>query len=163
MAAGSTYTPIATTTLATATNSVTFSSISDYTDIRIVTVLASVSATTNVFVRFNSDSGTNYSYTYILGDGTASSGRQSNQTGLRLTENNDIDTSPSLRTMDIFNYASSSVYKTVLTNESYLSTSTLRSVGLWRNTAAITSINFSASSVNFAIGSIFTLYGIAAA
>jgi hypothetical protein len=66
-----TYEPIATTTLGTAAASITFSSIpATYTDLRLVVVAKAVSAST-LDVRFNNDSGTNYSKTEISGDGSS--------------------------------------------------------------------------------------------
>ena len=64
MAAGATYYPIATTTLSSATNSVSFSSISgSYTDIVIVFNGAASTSGVTCNVQFNSDTGTNYSTT----------------------------------------------------------------------------------------------------
>ena len=68
----STYTPVASQTLSASASSVTFSNIpQDYTDLVLVAVPAG-STGSNGFFRFrlNSDSGTNYSSTYIYGDGT---------------------------------------------------------------------------------------------
>ena len=62
MAAGATYTQIATTTLGSSQSTITFSSISGaYTDLVLV-VTAKVSSATDLWVRANSDSGSNYSY-----------------------------------------------------------------------------------------------------
>ena len=74
MAAGSTYTPIATTTLGSAATSYTFTSIpSTYTDLVLVGNLSS-SSNTNISIRIYSDSGTNYSNTYLTGvNGTGAS------------------------------------------------------------------------------------------
>jgi hypothetical protein len=60
------------------------------------------------------------------------------------------------------NYANTSTYKTVLTRSNkYDRVGAI--VGLWRSTAAINSITLTAYSNTYAIGSTFTLYGIAAA
>ena len=62
MAAGSTYTPIATTTLGSAASSVTFSSISgSYTDLILITNPSSATTDQSIYVQFNADTGTNYS------------------------------------------------------------------------------------------------------
>jgi hypothetical protein len=83
MAAGSTYTPIATTTLGSAASSVTFSSIAGtYTDLRIVYSTVS-SADAGNYLRFNSDSGSNYSNTTLFGNGSsAGSNRNTSSTGM---------------------------------------------------------------------------------
>jgi len=64
-----TYEPIATTTLSTATASVTFSSISGtYTDLRLV--IFALGATSDYpYVEINSDTGTNYSKTVLYENG----------------------------------------------------------------------------------------------
>ena len=79
----STYTPIATQTLSANTASVTFSSIPQgYTDLVLIVSATPVAAGTwNLEMRFNNDTGSNYSRTVLSGDGsTAQSDRQSNQT-----------------------------------------------------------------------------------
>ena len=75
MAAGATYEPIATTTLGSAANAITFSSIpSTYTDLRLVgTFLAPDADYSDINVQFNNDTGANYSYTLLLGYGTGTS------------------------------------------------------------------------------------------
>ncbi len=164
MPAGRTYVPLATTTLSTTTASVTFSSISGtYTDL-IVASRGSNSTLTEIRITFNSDSGNNYSETLILGSGTnAISGRGSNMVYL---SHNYTDTTQAMAISQINNYSSSSVYKTMLTRWNAPTSSdpyTAAYVGLWRNTAAITSLTLTAGTGNLASGSTFTLYGIAAA
>ena len=76
----STYTPIATTTLGSAVNSVTFSSIaSTYTELVLVIQYQSA-ANCVANITFNNDTATNYSTTYLSGNGTsAASARGSNE------------------------------------------------------------------------------------
>jgi len=144
-----TYEPIATTTLSSAASSITFSSISSaYTDLRLVLVGTVTTNGANYFLQLNSDSASNYSQTYLYGSGTAAvSGRGTAQTvGVYLTTGfSPSSTIPTMTETDIFSYSNSSTNKTVLSSASgdlngsgYVS----RLVGLWRNTAAITSVAF---------------------
>jgi len=162
MAAGSTYTPIATNTLGSATNSVTFSSITGtYTDLFIV-IAGSSTASGGVNVQFNSDTGTNYSRTAIYGDGSVSGSVRSsstNQIGCGT-----LTTSQSVCKINVMNYSNSTTYKTTLSRTDAASAELSAIVGLWRNTAAITAIKMAADpATTFTTGTTFTLYGIAAA
>jgi hypothetical protein len=161
MAAGSTYEPIATTTLGSAQATVTFSSIPQgYTDLVLVTSFTS--GNNEEMLRFNGDSGSNYSWTRLWGDGsTANSSRISNTTFIRNT-GGDLTTRQNT-IIYIQNYSNSTTNKTTLSRGTNPSVLTMAVVGLWRNTASITSMTYSASANNFATGSTFTLYGIAAA
>jgi hypothetical protein len=162
----STYEPIATTTVGTATNTVTFSTISgSYTDLIIVTNVKSTS-TENMSMRFNSDTGSNYSRTVLTGNGSsAASTRQSNVTSIGTDENGFFDGSNfnQAKIIQIMNYSNSTTYKTSLIRSNRAQSGTDAIVGLWRNTNAITSITLGGNSLNFATGSTFTLYGILAA
>lgn len=162
MAAGSTYTPIATTTLGSAQSSISFSSISgSYTDLILITTGA-CSAVGDVSIRFNSDSGSNYSFTYIYGNGSSAlSGRGSNTTsGIA----GGTDTSPVANICHIQNYSNTTTYKTSLSRSNRPTTGTMAFVNLWRNTSAINAITILADSgVTFSTGFTATLYGIAAA
>jgi len=162
MAAGSTYTPIATTTLGSAQASVSFSSFSGYTDLVLVCVATTASDDQFLSIRFNGDTGSNYSNTYMTGDGsTASSGRNSNQT-LAYIAGSSSNTTPVLSITQIQNYSNSTTYKTLLSRTSDPTLLTQATVSLWRSTSAITSLVI-ASNGNISTGSTFTLYGIAAA
>jgi len=175
MAAGSTYTPIATTTLGSAQASVTFSSISgSYTDLVLVGVGYNGAADGYVpRMQFNSDTGTNYSLTDLYGSGTtAGSARLSNQSNILLGYIAAWDTTSTqigMFTAQIMNYSNTTTYKTALSRFSQASGTSSgvdAIVGLWRNTSAITSIKIlgdTGASQTFASGSTFTLYGIAAA
>ena len=166
MPAGSTYTPIATTTLGSAQAAYTFSSIpSTYTDL--VLISSDVNAGADyAFIRFNSDSGANYSGTLLDGSGSAaSSGRLTNGSGSPFANGIYIGqtvNAQNTRIINIMNYANTTTLKTVLTRSS-LTTFVSAYVGLWNNTAAITSITLTANGTTFSTGSTFTLYGIAAA
>lgn len=161
-----TYEPIATTTLGSAASSITFSSIpGTYTDLRLVVVPTAASTSIYTSLRFNGDTSSNYSVTVLYGNGsTATSSRASSQTELYLNTPTSIDsTFPALVTVDLFSYAGST-NKTILSEmaiDKNGSGAVWRIVGLWRNTAAITSINFfSSTGNNFATGTTATLYGI---
>ena len=167
MAAGSTYTPIATTTLGSSQTTITFNSFSGYTDLRLVAVPKSTVDGMNYMFRFNGDTNTNYSYTQIRGNGsTVVSGRASNGTFFDNLNQGVYTTNPHIYTYDVFNYANSTTFKTILTRFSEMSGTgfTATSVGLWRKTPEpITEITLTAITNQFASGSTFTLYGIAAA
>ncbi len=66
--------------------------------------------------------------------------------------------SPSI--WNIMNYANTTTYKTTLQRGISVSESTELDASLWRNTAAITSIDISANGGNLVSGSTFNLYGI---
>jgi hypothetical protein len=167
MAAGSTYTPIATNTLGSSAATVTFSSIAGtYTDLVIVADAIS-STTANYELTFNGDSASNYSRTFLQGSGSAaSSGRASSQTFIRCDQGGNLVTATWGSPLRIFvmNYSNSTTYKTALTRSDGASAGgTGAVVALWRSTAAITSLTLACSGATFSTGSIFTLYGIAAA
>jgi hypothetical protein len=166
MAALSSYTPISTQTLSSGSTEITFNSFSGYTDLVLV---CNVFGTANYsgFIRFNGDTGSNYSYTQLQGNGTsASSNRQSSQTSiLILSKNIGFDTSYlTTGIINIQNYANSTTYKTVLSRTGVVRASvgeTAAYVGTWRNTAAITSFTIISDGGTYASGSTFSLYGIA--
>ena len=166
MAAGATYEPIATQTLASAAATITFSSIpSTYTDLRLVIFSIGTSAGTQ-FILFNS-SVTGYSNTWLLGDGTsASSGRSTSYPRLDLNSQNTANATPQLNTVDIFSYAGSTNKTCLMTSSADRNGSglTYSQVGLWQDTTAINRIDIKLSSTNtYAIGTTATLYGIKAA
>jgi hypothetical protein len=167
MAAGSTYTPIATYTVGSAVADYTFSSIpGTYTDLFVSINCGTSASGQSLGMRFNSDSGSNYSSTEMWGNGsTASSGRLTSSTFIRAvgrgigTDTTLIDTG----FVNIQNYSNTTTYKTSLIR-SGVSGGTIASVGMWRSTSAITSITFFGEGPsNIISGSTLTLYGITAA
>ena len=162
MAAGSTYTPIATTTLGSASGIVTFTSIpSTYTDLRLI-YTGTGSTTIPFALRFNTDSGSNYSYTALYGSGSAAfSIRGTTQTegyvGNVWTDQNTI-------TVEIQNYSNATTYKTQISRANSAGNRVATWVNLWKSTAAINRIDITATGGGtYQTGSTFTLYGIAAA
>ena len=160
----STEVAIATSTLS-GSGVITFSSISSaYTDLRLV--ILSTGNMGNIGLRFNSDSATNYSDTFIRGNGSAaSSSRDTAQNYAYITNLVSNITVPALTTTDIFSYAGST-YKTILSNRSSDYNGSGKTgvfVNLWRSTAAINRVDAIAQGGNWIIGTTFTLYGIKAA
>ena len=176
MPAGSTYTPIATTTLGSAQSSVTFSSLGSYTDIDIVMVAATThTSSTFPYIQFNSDTGTNYSATELYGNGTsAASARDSNTAkgwiGLDVSISTTVG--EAITKIHLMSFGNTNIYKPWLARTDRASSAldyygTDAIAGTWRNTGAITSLTIKNSrggaDYNFATGSTFTLYGIQAA
>jgi len=165
-----TYVELDKVTVGTATPSITFTGINQgYTDLVIVASIKADSTTiATPGLRFNSDTTSNYSGTWLYGNGsTASSSRASNATMLYTgdyvagVESGNFSTFIS----HIQNYSNATTCKTVLSRNNQINASdgeTGATVGLWRKTPeAITSITYtSTNAANFAVGSTFSLYGI---
>lgn len=166
-----TYQAVASSTLTTATASqtITFSDIPQtYTDLRIV-----LSGTTNaqgkiIYVRFNSDTGTNY-YTcefYASSATIASTATTASATGIKLTsQGTGLTPYAFLVLADVMNYTSSSYKKTVIGNSYEIDGTTRgpnRNTGVWVSNSAITSITLTTSSGTFN-EVVATVYGIKAA
>ena len=160
-----TYTELLKTTVGTATSSVTLSlsGISGYTDLVLVANCKNTTgATYGLLLQYNGDTASNYSTTLLWGNGSsASSFRYTTQyNGVFAGWAGSTNFSPYI--INIQNYANSTTFKTTLTRSSDAGDRVGAMVGLWRNTAAITSINISFEpTANIAVGSTFSLYGIA--
>jgi hypothetical protein len=159
-----TYEKIQSYTLGSASASIDFTSIgSGYTDLRVVYVCTQASANSPI-IKFNSDSGSNYSQTSLYGTGTSAvSGRETNATRIYLNQNGSASTTiPGLYTLDIFSYAGGTYKTLIITSENDKNGSGIieNNVALWRSTSAITSISIFASAGNINAGSTATLYGI---
>jgi hypothetical protein len=160
MAAGSTYTPIATATSNGSTTEFNFTSLPSYTDIVLV-FNGSTNASNDIYCRLNADGATNYSQTRVYGSGSsAASDRSSNADAWSFNIGN--TTGAQVIRLNFQNTNQTSTYKTVITrsdNPSYFLGS---HVGLWRSTAAISSIRIFTTN-SFTTGTTATIYGIAAA
>jgi hypothetical protein len=163
----STYEPIATTTLAIAANSITFTSIpSTYTDLRLVMVAQTATVVGGTLTVNGSTTG--YSRTSLNGNGsTASSSQTTSTTGIPLGSGNGLATTTdnawTMIELDFMSYAGST-YKTILhkwSNDKNGSGQSIAQVALWQSTSAITSINFAITGMS--VGTTATLYGIKAA
>lgn len=161
-----TYVELTTETVATATPSVTLnlSGISGYTDL--VMIVNGGLTTNNQSFRwqFNGDTANNYSYTYIAGNGSsASSNRASNASGINAYHVSGQSDS-GLKSNVIFylqNYANTTTFKTCLIRGN-TDLETAATVGLWRNTAGVTSILVTTTNGNIQAGTTISLYGVAA-
>lgn len=163
MPAGSTYTPIATTTLGSTAASYTFSSIpSTYTDLVIV-YEGSQTGNGDARIQYNGDTAANYSETVVKGNGTAASSARSTNGNFSYIAYTDQSIGRTNIIVQIQNYANTTTYKTCLSRFNTAGSTVGAIVGMWRSTAAINSITISTSVFAFSAGSTFTLYGIASA
>lgn len=155
-----TYVALATQTLAVATNTVSFTSIDqNYTDLYLTVFCPGAPSGGDWQMRFNNDSATNYSRTFLFGTGSvAGSGRTSNSNVLSVGANR---TNGWLK-MNIQNYSNTTTNKTILWEVGSAGEDIAAIVGLYRSTSAITRLDF-VTGPTFPIGSTFNLYGIAAA
>lgn len=153
-----TYEPIATTTLTSTSTAITFSDIpSTYTHL-VCVFHGSTSAGVGGGLRFNSDSGSNYGYVRVYGDGVANADAASDQNHIPVSI---IGTTTSMFIAHIFNYKDTNLRKYVIGRSSWAQGDYVAGhLGEWRNTAAITSITF--MNGTYSANSVFTIYGIKA-
>jgi hypothetical protein len=162
MAAGSTYTPIATQTLSSTQATVTFSSIPQtYTDLVFVCNAPSTSGSITIdTLTVNGDTGSNYSYTRLTGISSVSTDKVANDTsfGGGLSYPGFF-----IEIWNFMNYSNTTTYKGIFNKSAVTQVLYRTTVNLWRSTNAITSFAITNGNGAFAIGSTFTLYGIKAA
>jgi hypothetical protein len=155
--------------LGSATASVTFSSIpGTYRDLRLV-IASRTTYTTNVYdalyVQINADSGANYNYVEMHGDGsTAGSASAANTAsevvGYSATSYSG-NTQFGVTTIDFLDYAVTDKHKTFISRASDAQSQVLAFAGRWASTSAITSMVFTDNrGTSFVAGSSFYLYGI---
>ena len=157
-----TYEPIATASGTGSNTTFSFTSIpATYTDL-ILVINGSLNTGNNTRMRFNNNSGSNYSMTVIAGDGSsASSYRDGSQTAFSYPGY--YDTAMGMNIIHVMNYSNTTTYKTFIQRNSKASNQAQAAVGLWTQTAAINQIDFyTASGGTWTTSTNATLYGIKA-
>lgn len=167
MAAGATYDKIASTTLATNQNTVSFTLIPQtYTDLVLIYSGTAI-ASTDAQVRVGNgtvDAGTNYSRAGFFGySGGFAAFALSGIVGYIFSPYNGNTN----LVMHLHSYSSTNMYKPALIRNGPKPASgdelTYASANIWKSTAAIDIISFVSASQAFASGSAFSIYGIKAA
>lgn len=151
---------IATTTASGSSTNISFTSIpSTYTDLVLVVNGTIGNADNTMLMQYNSDTGTNYSSTVLSGNGsTTESFRGSGTNDMYCGR---ISTTQSVNIIQIQNYSNTTTYKTFISRGNNSAARVSAFVGLWRNTAAITTVTLTFNGAgNFASGTTATLYGI---
>ena len=157
------YESIATTTLSSSSGTITFSSIpATYQHLQIRGIYL---GSGEPYIRFNSDTGSNYSYHILRGDGTTVYAQGvANWTYMPFGYYDTAVTNvPANFIIDILDYANTNKYKTnrslsgLNTNAAQYEDIRFNS-GNWRNTAAVSTITI--SGMTFGTYSSFALYGV---
>jgi hypothetical protein len=162
------YESIATVTVGSGGQStITFSSIpSTYKHLQLRWFSKNTVSDYGLRAQFNSDTGSNYNFHYLYGNGaTIASGASANETYAILGQPSDTTTSVfGVGTVDILDYSATTKFKTTRTLSGYdkngADSILVFHSSAWRNTAAINSIYLYHSTGNFAQYSSFALYGI---
>jgi hypothetical protein len=166
-----TYTPLARQVVTTPSSSITFSSVSSaYTDL-ILVAQYQCSANGGLYLRYNGDTGTNYSVVNMIGSqNNISSYADANEpyiwTDTYYQGTGSVLSDRAIVRAQIMNYSNTTTFKTTLCRGDDVRTTGATdgtvnaNVSTWRSTSAITQIDAIAASGNFVSGSTFTLYGI---
>jgi len=168
-AAAGDYESIATVTVgAGGSSTITFSSISaDYAHLQVRGWVQST-GTPQVRYRFNSDTGTNYTWHCLEGNGSSAGAQSATTTNEMLIFVNGLigANTPSPFVTDILDYANTNKYTTIRTlngGDNNSAGNIALNSGLWRNTAAVNSITIASTGTAFSQYSTFALYGIKSA
>ena len=167
-ASTSSYESIASATGTGSSGVITFSSIpATYKHLQIRMVARDNTAATHnlVYINFNSDTGSNYSFHFLRGNGSAASASgAATQAAINyggVASGTAATIAPTIT--DIIDYASTSKYKTTRTITGF-DDNTNGNVwlcsGLWQSTSAVTSLTLTNPFANFTTTSTFALYGI---
>ncbi len=153
-------------------SSVTFTNIpATYTHLQIRAIARTTrtgsSGIDYVGIRFNSDSGSNYAYHFLYGNGTSATAQAGTSSSTLLSGNAPRDgVTASIygaNVFDILDYANTNKYKTVRTlggADTNGAGQITFSSGLWMSTSAITSITLSPESDSWKQYSQFALYAV---
>jgi len=125
-----------------------------------------------LYIKINGDTGANYSYHWLYGNGTSVSANGVASNATPYIPMGDITSGLSNTNIyaasnwDIIDYSSTTKYKTVRTISGSNANGTGSGLGiamssvLWQSTSAINSVGIGAGQTTFAAGSTFALYGI---
>jgi hypothetical protein len=159
-----TYTALANLTLSSAASTITFGSIpATYRDL-VVTVQGNTSANSAIRMTFNSDSGTNYFWQRLSTTGAAAptAAAATNSTFVNLANIPLATTTSAIQIMvNVMDYSATDKHKSALSRSGNAANGVEVTANRWANTSAITSIQVTAATGSWAIGSTFALYGIA--
>ena len=157
-----TYTPLATVTLGTAAASVTFSSIpATYRDLVLVISASNTTTSGELLLRFNADTGSNYSRVYFLGN-SANQAVSGSDTLTGIGVGNIMSTGTFI-SGSIMDYSATDKHKTTISRVGHNDLNFVGGVAArWANTAAINSVACVLQTGNFDVGSTFSLYGVIA-
>ena len=160
-----TYTLINETVLGSTATSVTFSSVPQTYKNLVLEFTGNIDGSAYPRIFFNSVSTSTYSSTNVIGygSGTYTANLQNNAGAIIGGYFNywpNSTTVVATNTVNIFSYTDTNIYKSFISRDSATSCDVAAYAGLWRSTAAITSVAVSMGSVNFRAGSTFRLYGL---
>jgi len=169
---GGSFESIATATGTGSSGTITFSSIpSTYQHLQVRFLVRSTSVSAgfeNLLIRFNSDTGSNYDYHVLFGDGSsasASAGTSATSARARdvVARSGVASNIHGVGVINLNDYASTTKNKTISifhgVDANGSGNATLQS-GLWRNTNAVNSITLFLPSDSWTTSSTFALYGI---
>jgi hypothetical protein len=150
-------------------SSVTFdlTGISGYTDLFVVAdvTMSSPSGTTYIVGRVGNgtiDTGSNYSSTVLVGNGSTATSYRTGSVSYFQCDTYITGSNRAMFEVNFQSYANTSVNKTILGRTSSAATNASAIAARWASNSAITTIRFYDFSGNsFAVGSTFSLYGIA--
>jgi hypothetical protein len=116
-------------------------------------------------IRLNGDTGSNYSWQKMIGNGSGSGSAnvQSPDTAIRISDTALGSTTQALTAIiQIMDYSATNKHKTVVSRANNASTGVEAGAGRWANTAAVTRVRFYTTTNLLGIGSTLSLYGIVA-
>lgn len=152
-----TYIPLANITLSSSDTAVVFQNIpASYRDLVIVTTPLHASGTHGGRVRLNGDSGSNYYYTQVSGDGSNDLSYTGSNTG---AANWVAQVTPIQVIHQIMDYSSTNKHKIILGRFARAENTNMEAVR-WQNLAAVHTVELNLQGQSFAIGSTICLYGI---
>jgi hypothetical protein len=136
--------------------------------VRMITRSSANVSEDSMLMRFNSDSGSNYRWHFLFGNGSTANSSNNGGTSTfiypyAIPGATFLAGSFGVQVIDIFDYSSTNKNKTTKTFGGYDNNSTLGRIaftsGVWFNTNSVTSLTFTCAG-NFVQNSSFALYGI---
>jgi len=154
---------ISTTTLSTGTTTIN-ATLTSYKNVFMLLKMVSASTTTELKMRMNGDTGSNYNTNIVYGTGSTAAGRSSNAATSLLISNISIGTTARAAvngSMNVYrvNDTDEIVMDFTTRNDNNSDYRTDRGCGVYDNTAAISSFTFFLDSGTFTGGTIY-LYGV---
>lgn len=154
------YIPLATLTLSGSDSEIVFSGIPATFKDLVLIVQGTTTTGAGLPMRFNGDSGSNYSNVVAYGDGSSTASGSGSGTSFELGY---FTTNPAMSTVQIMDYAATDKHKTALIRYGSPASTNITAMraGRWASTAAISSITLTTTTGSYASGTTFSLYGVA--